>query len=127
VYSGTPAPSLKAACTASSRDAQNLRPEKVELIYLRPQDIVAWTIMLNRSEIEYTADTVSVIVLPGKVPRSPEHQHAQHREGGRSRARLGDVPPGPGRATSGACATAVMHADYGRQTLAGRGPGVSSG
>jgi hypothetical protein len=47
VYSGTLAPSLKAACTASSRDAQNLRPEKVELIYLRPQDIVAWTIMLD--------------------------------------------------------------------------------
>jgi hypothetical protein len=56
VYSGTLAPSLKAACTAFSRDAQNLRPEKVELIYLRPQDIVAWTIMLNRSEIEFTAD-----------------------------------------------------------------------
>ena len=124
VYSGTLAPSLKAACTASSRDAQNLRPEKVELIYLRPQDIVAWTIMLDPRS---NSRQISVIVLLGKVPRSPEHQHAQHREGGRSQARLGDVPPGPGRATSGVCATAVMHADYGRQALVGRGPGVSSG
>jgi hypothetical protein len=78
-----------------------------------------------RSEIEFTAE--SVIVLLGKVPRSPEHQHAQHREDGRSQARPGDIPPGPGRATSGVCATAVRHAGYARQTLVGRGPGVSSG
>ena len=72
---------------------------------------------------------ISVTVLLGKVPRSLEHQHAQHREGSRSQARLADVPPvlAAGRATSGVCATAVMHADYGRQTLIGRGPGVSPG
>ena len=125
-YSGPLAPSLKAACTASSRDAQNLRPEKVELIYLRPQDIVAWTIMLDPRS---NSRQISVTVLLGKVPRSLEHQHAQHREGGRSQARLGDVPPvlDAGRATSAVCPTAVMHAGHGRQALVGRGPGVSSG
>ena len=80
------------------------------------------------SEIEFTADKRNRLARE-KVPRSLEHQHAQHREGGRSQARLGDVPPvlAAGRATSGVCATAVMHAGYGRQTLIGRGPGVSSG
>jgi hypothetical protein len=63
VYSGTLAPSLKAACTAFSRDAQNLRPEKVELIYLRPQDIVAWMIMLDPRS---NSRQISVIVLLGK-------------------------------------------------------------
>ena len=126
MYSGPHAPTLKAACTASSRDAQNLRPEKAELIYLRPQDTVAWMIMLDPRS---NSRQISVTVLLGKVLSSLEHQHAQHREGGRSQARPGDVPPvlAAGRATSGVCATAVMHEGLGRQTLAGRGPGVSSG
>ena len=45
----------------------------------------------------YDRGPVGVIVWLGQVRYSSEHQDAQHREGSDSQARLGDIPPGPGR------------------------------
>jgi hypothetical protein len=116
VYSGTLAPSLKGSLHCFLPRCTYLRPEKVELIYLRTQEIVAWTIMLDPRS---NSRQISVIVVLGKVPRSPEHQHAQSTVKAAA-ARHASATSRPvlaaGRAASGVCATAVMHAGCGRQT-----------